>query len=1140
MRKQCIRVSYALMLTKFKHIFRVMKLASLLGVLGVSSVFAINVESQIMRVNIEVNQEEASEVIKKIEDQTDYLFVYNNNVNLSNRVTISAKDETVAEVLDRMFDGTGIVYAMEGNNILLMNKTVSDSQQASQRKGKIINGIVVDASGIPVIGANVMVQGTTNGTITDVDGKFTLEVEKGTILKVSYIGFMDQEIPVGEQSILNITLKEDTQKLDEIIVVGYGTQRRSNMSGSISNVSSEVIESKPVTNVLSALQGEIPGMVIQRSSGQPGNETFDLNIRGASSTNGGNSPLVLIDGIPGDMNLINPTDVESISVLKDASASIYGSRAAGGVVLVTTKKGKNGAPKLTYNGNLAVTKMTGIMKAPTNYEMAIMDNEANIHNGASPLYTQDLLDRILANDPNPIDHPTQPGWKLFFTNTDWMKELLTNGIQHKHNLSISGGGERSNYYLSTSYSKQYGVVRYANDNNTMFNLRMNYDYRITNWLKLESNVSLDNKKRTDVGSNGAWVIGEAMFDMPNFPIYNANGDFFTQGGWSNAIALAKESETATFNTRMMTGNFRLLANIADGLTFTAQSGINYTNKNNEDIAKAIPLYTWDGQLNYYTGASSPEQAAVDRTTEETIYQNYTAYLNYSKTFELDHHLDAMLGVSYETEQIRMFMARRDNFISDELWELNLGGTGNMKNDANASHWATGSVFARLGYSFKNRYILETNFRYDGSSRFASHNRWRMFPGVSLGWRISQEDFWGDSDVFSELKLRASYGQTGNQEGIRLYDYIQLLKINDNIYPFGEGSQTQAIGLDVLAGVDRTWEIIENSNIGIDMAFLNSRLGISFDYFWKLNNNMLIPVTYPSILGAIPPDTNSGKLRTNGFELILNWNDKIGNVEYSASFQLSDATNKLIDYGGSDTYSLGLNKTREGYPINSYFAYVYDGPIRNQQELDEYKKLEGVPSNIGIGDAKFKDINNDGKISTYGDKEGDDGDAIYVGSTTPRFNFGLNLGAKWNNFDISLFFQGVGKRTLFREGEFSMPWSDWWRYPPQFYYGITWNEDRQDAWYPRLTHGEIRKWNYQSSTLQKVNAAYIRLKNIQIGYTLPFALLEKLGVSKTRIYLSGQDLFEIHNIKGGWDPESDTAGFNYPFQRYYSFGIDLTF
>ena len=1103
-------------------------------------------ENQKERITIQVKNQPIQKVFDDLSKQTGLKFFYGEAIaNRNVQVNLKFKNAPVNSVLNEITRQANLYFKRENNTIAVSLGNAGNASVPVTQDRKV-TGIITDERGEPIIGANVVVKGTSNGTVTDLNGQYSIEANGKSILLISYIGYLSEEVAVGNNKTLNIQLKEDTQKLDEVVVIGYGTQKRSNLSGAISKISSEVIDSKPVTNVLSALQGEIPGMVVQRTSGQPGNEEFDLNVRGASSTNGGNTPLVLVDGIPGDMNMINPQDIEAISVLKDASASIYGSRAAGGVVLITTKKGKSGAPKLTYNGNLAITKMTGIMKAPTNYEMAIMDNEANIHNGAAPLYTQELLDRILANDPNPIDHPTQPGWKLFFTNTDWMDELLTNGVQHRHNLTISGGGEKSNYYLSAGYSKQFGVVKYADDNNTKYNLRMNYDYRLAKWLKLETKVSLDNQKRTDIGSNGAWVIGEAMFDMPNFPIYNANGEFFTQGGWSNAIALAKESETATFNTREMNGNFRLIADITDGLVFNAQVGLNYKNKNNEDIAKAIPLYTWDGDINYYTGAGSPEQSAVDRTTEETIYQNYTAYLNYNKNFGLDHHLDAMLGMAYEAEEVRMFMARRDNFITDELWELNLGGTGNMKNDARAEHWATSSAFARIGYSFKNKYILETNFRYDGSSRFAPGNRWRMFPGVSASWRISQEEFLKSSKVFNELKLRASYGQTGNQEGIRLYDYIQLLKFRDDgwgtklTYPFGSGSQTQAMGLDVLAGVNRTWEILENINAGIDAAFLDSRLGFSFDYFVKMNNNMLIPVTYPSMLGATPPDTNSGKLRTNGFELTLNWTDKIGNVEYSAQFQLSDAKNKLVEYGGSDTYELGLNKTREGYPINSYFAYVYDGVVKDQADLDAYKKLEGVPSNIGIGDAKFKDLNGDGKISTYGDKEGDDGDAKYVGSTTPRYTFGLNLGAKWNNFDISVFFQGVAKRTLFREGEFSMPWSDWWRYPPQFYYGQTWNEDRQDAYYPRLTHGDIRHWNYQASTMQKINAAYVRLKNIQIGYTLPKSLLQKIGIERTRFYVSGQDLFEIHGVKGGWDPESDTGGFNYPFQRYYSFGIDLTF
>lgn len=536
-------------------------------------------ENQKERITIQVKNQPIQKVFDDLSKQTGLKFFYGEAIaNRNVQVNLKFKNAPVNSVLNEITRQANLYFKRENNTIAVSLGNAGNASVPVTQDRKV-TGIITDEQGEPIIGANVVVKGTSKGTVTDLNGEYSIEANGKSILLISYIGYLSEEVAVGNNKTLNIQLKEDAQKLDEVVVIGYGTQKRSNLSGAISKVTSEVIESKPVTNVLSALQGEIPGMVIQRSSGQPGNEDFKMNIRGVSSANGDSAPLVLVDGIPGDINMINPQDIDAISVLKDASASIYGARAAGGVVLITTKKGATGAPKITYNGNLSISKMTGMMKAPTNYEMAIMDNEANIHNGSAPMYTQELLDRILSNDPNPIDHPLYGGWKLFFTNTDWMDELLNNGVQHKHNLTISGGGEKSNYYLSAGYSKQFGVVKYADDNNTKYNLRMNYDYRITDWLKLETKVALDNNKRTDVGSNGAWVIGEAILDMPNHPVYNADGNFFTQGGWSNAVALAKESETATFKTREMNGNFRLIANIIDGLTLTAQAGVNYKNLN---------------------------------------------------------------------------------------------------------------------------------------------------------------------------------------------------------------------------------------------------------------------------------------------------------------------------------------------------------------------------------------------------------------------------------------------------------------------------------------------------------------------------------------------------------------------------------
>ena len=1015
----------------------------------------------------------------------------------------------------------------------------------SMAQTTVVRGTVRDEKG-PLPYVSIIIKGKPGGVQSDTAGNFSIPALKNDVLVFSSAGHLPQEVAVGNNSSLDIILAVDPASLEGVVVIGYGAKKKQHLTGAVSTVGAEVFKSRPTTTAMAAIQGQIPGVIVQRSSGQPGVEGFDLNVRGASSANGGNSPLVLIDGVAGSLDLINPEDIESIVVLKDAAASIYGARAAGGVFLVTTKKGRKGSPTVTYNNNIATSKVTGMMKAPTNYEMAIMDNEANIHNGAAPMYTADYLQRLKNNDPNPVPHPLYGGWMLFFNNTDWRSALLENGFQQKHNLNVSGGGNNSTYYLSGSFVDQRGVIKYANDNNKRYNLRLNYDFDFSKRLRLETKVSMENQERTDIGGLGSWVITEGIYGMPNHPVYSKDGKFFAQGGWGNAVAQAKEAATSTFDTRGLNTNIKLIAEVLTGLKVNLQAGINHKADNNKDIAKPVPLYNWDGDLAYYTIAN-PGEGSMTLYNAETDYRNFTGYLQYTKRLGVKHDLDLMAGASHEENDFDWFNARRDNFVSEDLWSLNLGGTNNMSNSGGGNHWAIRSYFARLGYVYDNKYMLEANFRYDGSSRFQSDTRWGLFPGISAGWRISQEDFFRNVSFINDLKLRVSYGETGNQEGINLYDYLQLINIG-GAYPFGQGGQGQSASLAGMVSPSRTWETIATKNIGVDALMFSSKLNFTFDYFIKNNKDMLIPVTYPSMLGAIPPWSNSGELRTKGFETSIGWKDKIGELEYTARFILSDAQNEVINYGGRDTYTVGLNtlkdwwnpNVREGYPLDTYFSYVFDGIIRDQKQLDDYRQLGGVPSDIGIGDAMFRDVNGDGKISAYGDQPGQDGDVINAGTITPRYSYGINLGAKYKNFDLGIFIQGVGQRTIFREGEYSMPWSDWWRQPPQFYYGQTWNEDRPNAPYPKLSHGNIRWWNYQPSTMQKLNGAYARLKNLQIGYTLPQKWMSKVSITNARIYFSGQDLWEVHHVKGGWDPESERWGFNYPFQRVYSFGLDLTF
>ncbi|PYP94990.1 MAG: SusC/RagA family TonB-linked outer membrane protein [Gemmatimonadetes bacterium] len=1084
-------------------------------------------------------------------------------------VSLRADRITVAAALtDVLLDaGVDIVFTTDGRATL-----VKRPEGPAVQLGSIAGTVTAAENSQPLARAIVSVAGTRLTTETDSAGHYVIaSVPVGTQrLRARMLGYTPADTTVvvaeGQQAIVNLQLKAQAIELEAVVAVGYGEKTRENVTGAVASIGSEALESRPITNTLTAIQGVIPGVVVERSGGQPGVEDFSLNLRGVSSipkdpqqlyaSSGGNSPLVLIDGIPGNLDLLNPADIETISVLKDAAASIYGARAADGVLLVTTKKGARGAPTFTYSTNAAITKLTGMMDTPNNYQMAIMDNEANIHNGAAPLYTPDLLARVKAGDPNPIPHPIygSSGWMLFFTSTDWRKAVFEDGFEQKHTLTVSGGGQNSSYYVSAGYSDLNGVIRYANDNNRRYNLRLNYDYDFSRRIRLESKLSLDNQDRSDIGGlshaswcSCPWLVVEAIFGMPNHPIYTRSGQhFFAQGGWGNAVAQAKEAATATFATRGVNTNFKLIVEPLDGLKLNLQSGINYRTEDNTDIGKSSPLYRWDDSSIAYYSIANPDQNWVTRYNGTTLNRNYVGYAEFSRTFGERHAVELMGGVSHEDHDLDWFQAGRSDFTSQDVWGLNLGSTGNMATGGGGEQWAIRSLFSRLSYGFSNKYLLDATLRYDGSSRFSPDKRWGFFPGVSVAWRVSEEPFARRHlALFDNLKLRASYGENGNQEGIGLYDYLQLITIGrqwpyDPYYPFGAGRQDQSAYLSGMVSTNRTWETIATSNVGVDATLLSSKLDFTFDYFIKNNRDMLVPVAYPSILGAVPPYSNAGRVKTWGFETSLGWKGHVRAVQVSARASLSDAKNKVVNYGGQDTYDLGWNYIREGYPVSSYFGYVFDGLIRTQAELDAYKKIPGVPSDIGIGDARYKDVNGDGKISLYGDTPGKDGDVVYLGNTSPRYTYGLNLDAKWRRLDVSIFMQGVGKRTLFRDGEYRMPWSDWWRQPPLFYYNQTWNEDRPNAPYPRLTHGNIRFWNYQPSTLQATNAAYLRLKNLQIGFSLPERLIARARMTRARVYFSGFDLWEKHNVKGGWDPESPALGFNYPFQRLYSFGMDITF
>ncbi|GAB3652454.1 TonB-dependent receptor [Echinicola sediminis] len=1001
---------------------------------------------------------------------------------------------------------------------------------------KEVKGVVSGPDGMGIPGALVKIKGTGVGTSANVEGEFSINVEKGQVLVVSSLGYITKEIEVGNESVLSIVLEVDTKTLEEVVVIGYGTKSKETLAGAVEVVGSELIESRPAPNVLSALQGAIPGVTITRGGGQPGGEGFNINIRGISSVNGGNSPLILIDGNPSsDLNLINPHDIETVTVLKDASAAIYGSRAAGGVILVTTKSGGKGKPTLRFTSNVAFSQPLNKVLYPNLYQYAQMSREADIANGTAPFWDDVRMQKIL-DGAAPERFPNANEFQ-FYQTTDWFDQLFSRGIQQDYNLSLNGGGDRSTYYFSLGYNQNNGMVANAPDKAERLNLRMNYSFDILDNLKLSTRVGFDRMAVNEVYNLGR-AIGAVSQQPIFFPVKTPEGRWFSQWGYANPVTIAQESEPLEKWTTRILPNFKLDWEIIKGLVATGQASMTFENYDSRLIRKSIPYYFWDEKFAYYEYQTSPNNA--NYSFSKTNQRNYSVRLQYDKTLGEDHNISIMGGGVHEEYDYDYFSAYRDNFVSDELFALNLGGTDNMQNSGGGNHWALQSLISRLGYTYKDKYIFEANMRYDGSSRFAEEQRWKLFKGGMVAWRLSEEDFIKDFSFINNLKLRASYGEIGNQSGIGLYDYVQNINIGGQ-YPFGDVQRAQSASLAGMVSNTRTWETLISKNVGLDVGVLSGRLNVSYDYYLKTNKNMLLGVTVPAVLGAAPPKSNNGELDSWGWELSTAWNDEVNEFKYGVRLVLSNGKNKITNLGGFDNYGVGFNGYREGYRSNLYYGYDFAGIIQDEETLNEYKQLGGVPSNIGIGDAMYTDLDGNGRIDAYSD-ERENGDLLVLGTTDPQYNFGVNLNAEWKGFDFSAFFQGVAKRTVFREGIARIPFFWPWYHPPLLYHNNTWAPDRTDAQYPRLSHSDIRWWNYQHSNNNKENGAYVRLKNVQLGYTMKFpnALMNIKAIQKARIYFSGNDLWDYHKMRGGYDPEDNSGGTNYPFPKTISFGLDVTF
>lgn len=1067
-----------------------------------------------------------------------------------------------------------------GKGLEASNLTINESTGVTitQQNERTIKGIVKDATGETVIGANVSVIGTTNGTVTDVDGNFSLKVPVGATLKISFIGYKDVTVKVTNQQTLDIVLQDDSQALDEVVVVGFGSQKKVNVTGAVSMVKAEALAERPVTNVSQALQGVVPGLnfAVSNGGGELDNE-MKFNIRGSGSIGSGSSasPLVLIDGMEGDMNTINPQDIETISVLKDAAASsIYGSRAPFGVILITTKSGKSGKVTVNYNNNIRFSDPLKVPEMMNSYDFARYFNAAAANGGQGATFSQETLDRIVAFQKGEITDGTKPdsnGNYQYYTgsngNTDWFKEHYRRWApSHEHNISVSGGTDKINYMVSGNFMDQRGMLRHSDDSYKRFSLNAKLGAEITKFIRMNyTSRWVRNDYDKSYYQNPLFFHNIAR-RWPTIPVTDPNGH------WPEASEIVQLEDGGRDNksTDYLTQQLQLVIEPIKNWKITAEGNFRTENMNREFAV--LPVFTYNAD-NVPSPMKFDEEhlPGITEARKETSKRNYYTmnfFTDYFYQTDNGHYFKAMVGFNAELNKFSSMWASRQGLISPNVPFLSTS-TENMKNNAEKNEWSTAGFFGRLNYNYKERYMAEVNVRYDGTSRFLEDSRWGFFPSFSAGWNVAREDFWEDwSDYVSELKVRGSWGELGNQNTTDIYPFFPGMTIgaSDGDWLIN-GGQPSTAKIPGLVSSLMTWETVRSWNIGLDFGALRNRLTGSFDYFKRQTLDMVGPAPeLPVTLGTDVPKINNADMESYGFELELSWRDRIGKVNYGVKAVLADARQKITRYPNE---TMKFSNWYSGKMDGEIWGYTTIGIAKSQEEMDAHlAKVDqsALGSKWGAGDIMYADINGDGKVDEGAGQVGDSGDKKVIGNSTPRYNYGITLDASWNGFDISAFFQGVGKRDfevggMYFWGAMGGMWAstgfvDHWDFfrPEGDELGANLN-----SYYPRPLFGNSADRNQKTQTRYLQNAAYLRLKNLQIGYTFPKEWMSKICIQSLRLYVSADNLFTITNMAGMFDPETisgraywDTKGTDassngtsemgkvYPLSKVISFGINVNF
>ena len=1124
-------------------------------------------------------------VLNYIEKNSNYVFVYNAEVQkmMPNKVRVNLDGRPALQILDEMCASTALTYKAQGNQISLTQTKNAQSGQPNKAQKRRIKGNVSDAKGEPIVGATISEKGGTGGTITDINGDFTLDLAPDNAITISYVGFKPQTLKPTDG--IHVTLDEQAKGLDEVVVIGYGTKKKANLIGAVSTVGAEELKDRPVTNLGQMLQGQVPNLNISFNTGTPG-EAATLNIRGKTSITNSGAPLVLIDGVEGSIDRINPNDIESVSVLKDAaSAAIYGARAGFGVVLITTKNNKDGQAHITYNGRFsfsAPTTKTNFMTV--GYDVARLVDEFNTATTGSSYSELNADDYKMLEERryDVTENPARPwavvsqndGLYHYYGNFDWYNYIF-NFAQPtwNHNLSVNGGTEKMNYMISGGMNDHDGLYALSTDKYSTRTLMAKFNAEVTPWLKVFSTASLFKSKYKQAGydyEDGGNVANLAFHAMPWIVPVNPDG--------TNVYILPNSNNKPAdgFAAMLRTGNgftqvgkteqtyaIGAVIKLMEGLELTAK--ITYRNYAKEKLARSASFVyaRKPGQELTANGWPFNNRLKDGRDTYENYV--YDFYANFHRTFANVHNVSAVVGTNYERGHYKFVEPSGRDLTSEVLNDLSLS-TGEKSVKSSQNEFALMGYFARLSYDYAGKYLVEANMRYDGTSRFPRNHRWGFFPSLALGWRISEEAFFEPvRPTISNLKLRASVGSLGNQitdnsakfNNNTFYPYMRLitLKPTTNLNYIFDNAQAVYASLGAPTSGSLTWETIVTQNVGLDVGLFNNRLSLVLDVYSRTTKDMLAAArALPAVYGYNAPYENNGELRTNGFELVVGWNDKFNLAGkpfyYGVNLTLADSKTKITKFKGNESKVLGQDY--EGMEWGEIWGYRIKGIYQSDQEAIDRgvdQSFLGTRFTDKAGDLIFDDVDGSTKIDQGKGTLENHGDLVRIGNAMPRYNYGITVNMAWMGFDFSMFWQGIGKQNVYPGGNNMLFWGPYARayssFIPEDFPSKVWSKNNRNAYFPRPVADLARSFAMSRPNDRYLqNLAYCRLKNLTVGYTLPKTLTKKAYLEKVRLYFSGENLFITSKLKSDYiDPEQmmhDTNGRVYPFSKTFSFGLDVSF